>query len=68
MSCFKMRGDILGGGLVVCSGWGFYLDVGGRRRRNKGGEDWWPGHILNIIDGSEDGMIPSITLLAILLV
>jgi hypothetical protein len=64
MSCVEMRRDVLGGGLVVCRG--FCLDEGRRRRRNRGGEGRRPGHILNIIDGINDGMIPSITLSAIL--
>ena len=44
----------------------FCLDAGGRRRRNKGGEGRRSNHILNIIDRINDGMIPSITLPAIL--
>ena len=41
-----------GGGLVVCK-WG---ELGlGRRRRNRGGEGWWSGHILTFTDGFTDG-------------
>ena len=46
--------------------WGVCLDAGGRRMRNRGGDGWWPGHILNIIDGITDGMILFVTLLAIM--
>jgi len=42
-----------GGGLVVCR-WG---ELGlGRRRRNRGGEGWWSGHILTFTDGFPDGI------------
>jgi len=40
------------GGLVVCR-WG---ELGlGRRRRNKGGEGRWSGHILTFTDGISVG-------------
>jgi len=42
-----------GGGLVVCR-WG---ELGlGRRRRNRGGEGRWSGHILTFTDGFLDGL------------
>jgi len=42
-----------GGGLVVCR-WG---ELGlGRRRRNRGGEGRWSGHILIFTDGFPDGI------------
>jgi len=47
-----------GGGLVVCR-WG---ELGlGRRRRNKGGEGRWSGHILTFTDGFPDGISVSET-------
>jgi hypothetical protein len=42
-----------GGGLVVCK-WG---ELGlERRRRNRGGEGRWSGHILTFTDGFTDGI------------
>jgi len=42
------------GGLVVCR----WRELGiGRRKRNKGGEDWQRGHILTFADGFTDGII-----------
>jgi hypothetical protein len=41
------------GGLLVCR-WG---ELGlGRRRRNRGGEGWWSGHILTFTDGFPHGI------------
>jgi len=41
------------GGLVVCR-WG---ELGlGRRRRNRGGEGRWSGHILTFTNGFPDGL------------
>ena len=63
MSCVEMRGMFWGGWLFSVGG---YLDAGGRRRRNKGWEGRWPGHILINTNGITDKIIPSVTPLAIL--
>ena len=52
--CADMREIFVWGerGLVVCR-WG---ELGlGRRRRNRGGEGRWSGHILTFTDGFTDG-------------
>jgi hypothetical protein len=48
-----MREIFVWGGLVVCR-WG---ELGlGRKRRNRGGEGRWSGHILTFTDGFTDGI------------
>jgi hypothetical protein len=41
-----------GGGLVVCR----WRELGLGRRRNRGGEGRWSGHILTFTDGFPDGI------------
>jgi len=38
MSCVEIRGDFFSFWKGGCLQWGGCLDVGGRRRRNRGGE------------------------------
>jgi hypothetical protein len=67
MSCVEMKENVFFFFFEGVGGWlsavgGVCLDVGGRKRRNRGGEGQWSSHILTITDAITGGIYPSVYL------